>query len=63
MKLKQNYIKCFDSEKSKELEENGFEFLYEQNGVYYHKNNDSLIAKFNKTDILSHIKFSNYITM
>lgn len=44
------YIQCFSKEKAKELDSVGFEFLYEQNGVFYFVDNPDLSKK---------IKFSN----
>ena len=62
MKLKHNkYIRCFDEIKSAQLQEAGFLFLFEQNGVYFHKNNDDLTVKFSNTEILEDIKFSSWI--
>jgi hypothetical protein len=58
MKIKQKYIKCFSQEKSQKLNNVGYQFLYEQNGVYYHQNNENLTVKFSNTDILEDTKYS-----
>jgi hypothetical protein len=61
MKLENKYLKCFDKNKSDTLNQSGFEFLFQKNGVYYHKNNENIVAKFSNTDILKDTKFSTWI--
>jgi len=61
MKLKNKYIKCYSSDKSAQLQKAGFLFLYEQNGVYYHQNNEDLVVKFSKNELLKDTKFSSWI--
>jgi hypothetical protein len=59
--LEQKYLKCFSQEKSDQLQKTGYEFLYERNGVFYHKNNKNLSIKFSNTDVLTDTKFSCFI--
>ena len=63
MKLENKYLKCFSQEKSAQLQEAGFVFLYEKAGVYYHQNNEDLVIKFSNTNIniLDNTKFSSWI--
>ncbi len=67
MNINRKYIKCFNQKKSAELNNAGFSFLFEQNGVYYHQSNELLIAKFSEDDnsnisnILKGTKQSLYI--
>lgn len=61
--IKNKYIKCFTEEKSAELQEAGFLFLYEKAGVYYHQNNEELVVKFSKDELLKDIKFSKWINL
>lgn len=61
MKLKNKYLKCFSKEKSESLILLGYKFLYEQNGVYYHENNEEITIKFSNSDTLKDIKFSTTI--
>ena len=58
MELKQKYLKCFTLEKSEQLKILGYIYLYEQNGVYYHQNNESLFVKYGNTDVLKDTKYS-----
>lgn len=46
------YIKCFSQNKADELTKIGLEFLYEQNSVWYFKNNEklSLSVNFSKSN-------------
>lgn len=64
MKLKNRYIKCFSKVKSEQLQEIGYKFLYEANGVYYHENNEQVI-KFsdNNSNILKGTKYSSWIPL
>jgi len=63
MNLKNNkYIKCFTQQKSAELSEVGFPFLFEKAGVYYHENNEQVIVKFSDDkNLLKDTKYSLYI--
>lgn len=36
------YIKCFSQDKANELNKIGFEFLYEQNGIWFFSNSQEL---------------------
>ena len=58
MQLKNKYIKCFSQDKSNELKNAGFVFLYERNGVYYFENNSNLCKQFSKNDLLKNTKTS-----
>lgn len=61
MIIKNKYIKAFSKEKSDQLLNVGYEFLYEQHGVYYHQNNSDITAKFSNSDLLQDIKFSTTV--
>jgi len=65
MKINKKYIKCFNQKKSAELTEAGFSFLFEQAGVFYHINNEFLIAKFSddNSNILKGTKYSSWIPL
>lgn len=43
--MSNKYIKCFSQDKADELSYLGFEYLYEQNGIFYFKNDDSKSKK------------------
>lgn len=58
MILQPKYIKAFSQEKSNQLSIAGYEFLYEQNGVYYHKKLEQTEAKFSNDDLFKNTKFS-----
>lgn len=49
------YIKCFSKEKADELVSIGYQFLYEQNEVWYFNNNEklSLPINFSKSENFS----------
>jgi len=62
MNINKKYIKCFTQKKSAELQEAGFSFLFEKAGVFYHLNNEQVIAKFSDDkSILKDTKYSSYI--
>lgn len=63
MKLKQKYVHCFDLEKSETLNEAGYDFLYEKDGIYYHLNNEDITVKFSDDDILKDCKLSTWIAL
>jgi len=67
MKLDKKYIKCFNQKKSAELQEAGFSFLFEQAGVYYHKNDEQTVSKFSSdndnSNILKDTKYSAWIPL
>lgn len=67
MQIKNRYIKCFSVSKKKQLEEAGFLYLFEKNGVYWFENNYNEISKFNNSDnnkdLLNGVKYSIYIPM
>ncbi len=64
MKLKNKYIKAFSEEKSEQLKNAGYKYLYEKNGVYYFEDCDQLNAKFsNNSDILKDTKTSMWINI
>ena len=58
MQLKNKYMKCFSKDKSIELQNAGFVFLYESNGVYYFENNSNLCKQFSNNDLLKDTKTS-----
>lgn len=65
MKLKNRYIKCFNKKKKEQLDDYGYKFLYEANGVYWFENNQNL-TKFsaeNNLNILNGCKYSIYLPM
>lgn len=57
-KLQPKYIKAFSQEKSDELSSVGCEFLYQQNGVYYHRKPKQFEEKFSNSDLFKDTKFS-----
>jgi hypothetical protein len=61
MNIKSKYIKCFSKDKSNQLKNAGFIFLYERNGVYYFENNINLYKKFSNNDLLKNTKLSKTI--
>lgn len=61
MKLKYKYLKCFSQEKSTQLSQIGYLFLYEQNGVYYHQNNEEITINFSNNKVLDDVKFSTTV--
>ena len=63
MKLDKKYIKCFTQEKSKQLQEAGYKYLYESGGIFYFEDNKDLSAKFSDIDILSNTKYSSWIPL
>jgi hypothetical protein len=65
MKLDKKYIKCFTQNKSKQLQEAGYKFLYESNGVFYFEDNQNITVKFSddNSNILKDTKYSLYIPL
>jgi hypothetical protein len=61
MKIDKKYIKAFTQEKSDQLQETGYKYLYESNGIFYFEDNKSLSKNFSNTDILSGTKFTTWI--
>ena len=61
MRLNKRYIKAFSKSKSEELQEVGYKFLFESNGVYYHENNEQIIKFSDDKSILKDTKYSIYI--
>jgi hypothetical protein len=55
------YIKCFSNKDYNKLINKGFCFLYEKDGIFYFENNQELITKFSKDDLMNNIKFSQTI--
>jgi hypothetical protein len=56
IRLDYKYLKAFSKEKSEALSEAGYEFLYESAGVYYHRQNKDLVAKFSASPLLADTK-------
>jgi hypothetical protein len=56
IKLQPKYIKAFSQDKSEQLITAGYEFLFEQHGVYYFKNNSKLKENFSNQEILKDTK-------
>lgn len=67
MKLNKRYIKAFSKSKSEELQEVGYKFLYEANGVFYFEDNQNLTANFTHNNenynLLKGTKYSSYIPL
>lgn len=58
------YIKCFTKEKSDELIEVGYKYLYESNGVFYFEDNQNITVKFSDNkNLLKGTKYSSFIPL
>lgn len=63
MNINKKYIKCFTQQKSAELEQAGFSFLFEKAGVYYHECNEQIVKFCDNKDLLKDTKYSSYIPL
>lgn len=61
MKLNKRYIKAFSKNKSEELIEYGYKFLFEANGIYWFENNEQVIKFSDNKNLLNGTKYSSFI--
>ena len=55
--MTKKFIKCFTDEEKQELIKRGFDFLYEQNHVFYFKNSKN--TNFSDVPVLKNVSFTN----
>lgn len=63
MNIKNKYVKCFNQQKSAELQEAGFSFLFMKAGVWYHENNEQIVNFSDDKSILKDTKYCSYIPL
>lgn len=58
--MSKKYIKCFSKEDCDKLISQGFDFMYEQNEVYYLENTKQVTTNFSEDNNLN-VKFTNSV--